>query len=162
MVTHDSSLARRVKRTLLIADGEIVNQWVARALPLLTPTQMLHATHELQPLRFQPGQEIMREQQPGDRFYIISGGTVEIALRRPGGNLVVVTTMGPGQYFGEIEMLRGGTSVATARAAGGPVEAFALAREDFLHLLAESEPTREAIGHVVSQRLDENVAARRN
>ncbi len=29
MVTHDSSLARRVKRTVLIADGEIVNEPVA-------------------------------------------------------------------------------------------------------------------------------------
>jgi putative ABC transport system ATP-binding protein len=36
MVTHDSALARRVKRTVLIADGEIVNEWLARALPLLT------------------------------------------------------------------------------------------------------------------------------
>jgi putative ABC transport system ATP-binding protein len=36
MVTHDSALARRVKRTVLIADGEIVNEWLAHALPLLT------------------------------------------------------------------------------------------------------------------------------
>src|SRR5512147_1963337 len=52
MVTHDSALARRVNRTVLIADGEIVNEWVARALPLLTHQQMLEATHALQPLQF--------------------------------------------------------------------------------------------------------------
>ncbi len=41
MVTHDSSLARRVTRTVLLADGEIVNEFVARALPQLNHAQML-------------------------------------------------------------------------------------------------------------------------
>jgi putative ABC transport system ATP-binding protein len=35
MVTHDSSLARRVKRTVLIADGEIVDE------PIAHPTRKL-------------------------------------------------------------------------------------------------------------------------
>ena len=39
MVTHDSSLARRVERTVLLADGEIVNEQAARALALLTHDQ---------------------------------------------------------------------------------------------------------------------------
>jgi ABC-type lipoprotein export system ATPase subunit len=160
MVTHDSSLARRVNRTILIADGEIVNEWVARALPLLTHQQMLDVSHHLEPLHFAPGQEIIHEGQPGDRFYIVARGTVEVALTRPGGNQVVVSHMMPGQYFGEIELLRGGRSIATIRAAGGPVEAYALPCDDFRALLAQSEPTRESIGQVVRERLGENQAAR--
>src|SRR5262245_10574143 len=33
MVTHDSDLARRVGRAIIVADGEIVNEYVAKALP---------------------------------------------------------------------------------------------------------------------------------
>ena len=162
MVTHDSSLARRVKRTILIADGEIVNEYVARALPLLTHQQMLAATHALAPLHFAPGEEIIHEDQPADRLYILQKGTVEVALKRPGGHAVVVGQMGPGQYVGEIELMRNQHSIATVRAAGGAVEAYAMPRETFASLLAESEPTREAVNHIVEQRLGENVAARRN
>src|SRR5690606_34296965 len=36
MVTHDDDLARRVNRTIVIADGEIVNEWLVKALPTLS------------------------------------------------------------------------------------------------------------------------------
>ncbi len=162
MVTHDSALARRVKRTVLIADGEIVNEWLARALPLLSHQQMLEATHRLQPLQFAPGQDIVQQGQPGDNLYIVNQGLVEVALKRPDGHDVIVGHMEPGQYFGEIELLRGEQSIASVRAAGGPVQAFALPRRDFLALLEQSEPTREAVAHVVSQRVSENRAARQD
>ena len=161
MVTHDSSLAKRVTQTVLIADGEIVNEWVVKALPTLTHQQMLEATHRLKAERFQPGQVIMQQEQPGDRFYIIMEGVVNIALQRPGGSEVVVTQMGPGQYFGEIELLRHDRSVATVRAAQAPVDVVALSEDAFMELLAESETTRDALQHVMRQRLRENVAARR-
>ncbi len=161
MVTHDSSLAKRVTRTVLIADGEIVNEWVVKALPTLTHAQMLEASHKLEHQRFGPGQVIMQQEQPGDRFYIIVEGTVNIALARSGGSEVVVTHMGPGQYFGEIELVRHDRSVATVRAGEAPVEVVTLSGDAFMDLLAESELTRDAIQHVVRQRLRENVAARR-
>ncbi len=80
MVTHDSSLAKRVSRTLLIADGEIVNEYVARALPLLNQELLLRATHKLQPLEFAPGATIIEQGTPTDKFYIVTKGQVEVAL----------------------------------------------------------------------------------
>ena len=47
IVTHDSGLAKTPHRTALIADGEIVNEYVAKALPTLTPAQLLAATHKI-------------------------------------------------------------------------------------------------------------------
>src|SRR5262245_9998782 len=47
IVTHDSSLARHAHRTALITDGEIVNEYVAKALPTLTHDQLLAATHKI-------------------------------------------------------------------------------------------------------------------
>src|SRR4029077_5618905 len=40
MVTHDSDLARRVNRTILISNGEIVNEYLVRALSALTQDQL--------------------------------------------------------------------------------------------------------------------------
>ena len=45
IVTHDSGLAKRTHRTALIADGEIVNEYVAKAMPTLSREQLLQATH---------------------------------------------------------------------------------------------------------------------
>jgi ABC-type lipoprotein export system ATPase subunit len=160
MVTHDSSLAKRLSRTVLIADGELVNEWVARALPTLTHQQMLSATHQMKPLQYAPGEEIICQDAPGDRFYIITQGTVEIALNRPGGHNVVVAHMNPGEYFGEIETYRGNKAIATVRAGLFPVEALSLDRQTFLNLISESEATRQAVERIVQLREAENRAAR--
>jgi len=157
MVTHDGSLAKRVSRTVLIADGEIVNEYVAKAMPTLTYDQMIEATRHLTALKFAPGAQIIEQGSTGDQFFIVTQGRVEVVLRRPNANDVVVTQYGPGQYFGEIEALRGGTRKATIRAAEGqPVEVVALDRETFTSLLAQSEATQEAITHQVDSRLAEN------
>ena len=161
MVTHDSSLAKRVTRTLLIADGEVVNEWVARALPTLSHQQMLDASHHLQRRHYAAGEEIIIEDQPGDRFYIITEGLVEIELKRPGGHNVVVTQMGPGEYFGEIETYSGDKAIATVRAGLFPVEVLSLDRENFMNLMAQSETTRQVLEQMIQKREKENIQARK-
>jgi putative ABC transport system ATP-binding protein len=160
MVTHDSSLAKRVSRTLLIADGEIVNEWVARAWPTLTHQQMLAATKALEPQIFAPGQTLIEQGQMGEKIFIITRGDVEVVLKRPGNSDVVVTRMGPGQYVGEIETFKGEHAIASVRAAQIPVEAVALEREEFIGLLEKSEITRQAVEHLIEQRERENAGAR--
>lgn len=162
MVTHDSSLARRASRTVLIADGEIVNEYIASALPTLSPQQMLKATHKMQTVKFTPGATILQEGGLSDQFYIITLGQVEVALKRPGASDVVVATYGPGQYFGEIELLRGGRTLASIRAGEQvAVEAAALDKETFISLLDESEETRKVIDQIVTSRMSENAAHRK-
>jgi ABC-type lipoprotein export system ATPase subunit len=162
MVTHDASLAKRVSRTVLVADGEIVNEWVAQTFPTLTHQQLLEASHKVQTLNFAPGEAIIRENQYNDRFNIITSGEVEIALKRPDAldDEVVVRRLGTGEYFGEVELFSGDKAIATVQASYMPVEVLSLDRQDFLALLQESEPTRDAIKHIVKERRAENRAAR--
>jgi len=161
MVTHDGSLARRVTRTVLLADGEVVNEYVASALPTLTLDQMAYATRHLTTATVAAGAAIMHQGGKEDRFYIIAKGKVEIVLHRPRGSDVVVAEMTQGQYFGEIEIMRGGTTAATVRAVqAGPVELVSLDRQTLVELLAQSEATREAIERTVEERIAENLAAR--
>jgi len=158
MVTHDSALAKRVSRTLLIADGEVVNEWVMRALPTLSHAQMLDATRNLEHLKFEPGQEIIRQDHPSNHFYIVTMGSAEVALHRPQGSDVVVARMTPGQFFGEISLLRDRTATASVRAAEGGLEVVAIDEAMFDRLMSESDITRESVETIAEQRLANNQA----
>lgn len=163
MVTHDSSQARRVDRTFLIADGEIVNEYVAKALPLLDHQLMLEATHNLQPIQYKPGETILREGDRPEKFYIVTQGIAEVVLTIPGGAEVIVNEMKTGQFFGEIELLKGGTNKATIRASvHTPVEVVALDKEIFESLITHSDALRASISKLAEDRLSENIQARQN
>ena len=44
MVTHDGDLAKRVKRTIIIADGEIIEGYLTNTFPDLTQNQLVWTT----------------------------------------------------------------------------------------------------------------------
>ena len=92
---------------------------------------------------------------------MVESGVVEVVLNQPS-HETMVARLGPGEFFGEVELLRGGNSIASIRAsADGPVELMALNREEFCRLLGESPVTEEAIGKLVQARLEENRAVDR-
>ncbi len=154
MVTHDSSLARRVSRTVLIVDGEVVNEYVARALPSLSPQLLLEATHRVQAMTFQPGATIIKENEPGQNFYIISKGTAEVVLKRPSGEDVVADRLQPGQYFGEVALLHSSRTIAAVRAMPeAPVEVLALDAASFQNLLEASPDFHSAVHTVADERV---------
>jgi ABC-type lipoprotein export system ATPase subunit len=162
IVTHDSSLARHAHRTALIADGEIVNEYVVKALPTLTHHQLLMATHKLQPRHYEPGAMIIMEGKSSDAFYIISRGTVDVILPRPNQSDVIAVQLGPGKYFGEMEFFHDRRSRASIRACEScPVEVLALDYETLSSLLNESEPTREALHQAADRHETENVEGRK-
>ena len=162
MVTHDPSLTGRTSRTLIISDGELVNETLAKALPLLDHNQMLAATRQLTYLSFPPNSNILQRDTHVDHFYMITRGQVEVVLCSQPGKDVHLATLNPGQFFGEIELLRGGLSIACVRSAPhNPVELAALPRQAFNQILAESSLTAEAIADLVQKRLAENRSADR-
>jgi ABC-type lipoprotein export system ATPase subunit len=158
MVTHDSTLAQRATRTMLLVDGEILNEYVAKVLPALTPAQVVKASQSIQPLHFEAGATILQEGDAGGNFYIITNGQAEVLLPRPEGNDVVVTRLKPGQYFGEIELVRGSRNAATVRAAEHQaVDVLSLEREALLALLEESPETQAALEEYANRHLAENI-----
>ncbi len=162
MVTHDPSLTERTTRNIIISDGEIIDEAIALALPLLNHRQMLDVTKKSQRLYFTPSQTIIHQDEHIDNFFMIASGTVEVVLQGKSREDATISQLAPGQFFGEIELTRGGKSIANVRAAPEtPVELLALPREEFKQLLKESPVTEEAIVRMVQHRLSENKATDR-
>ena len=162
IVTHDSGLAKRTHRTALIADGEIVNEYVAKAMPTLSHDQLLLATRKANVQRYDPGAMILNEGTSGNLFYIVSKGSVDIILERSNAANVIAAQMGPGQYFGEIEFLHGQGRSASVRASerGGEVELLTLNFDTLRDLLDNSETTRDEFHRIADERQKQNVELR--
>jgi ABC-type lipoprotein export system ATPase subunit len=161
VVTHDSALAKRTHRTALIADGEIVNEYVAKAMPALTREQMLQATRIAKLHHYKPGTMILTEGTNADAFYIVTKGTVEVILPRAKQSDVVVLQLGPGKVLGEMAFFHERKRKASVRAAeSGPAELLSIAYEDLDELLKESEATREALHKMADRHEEQNIALR--
>jgi ABC-type lipoprotein export system ATPase subunit len=161
IVTHDSGLAKRTHRTALITDGEIVNEYVAKAMPTLTQDQMLEATRDAKSMVYEPGTLIFSEGTNADCFYIVSKGTVEVVLPRVNQSDVIALQLGPGKYFGEIEFFHEKKHRASIRASErGPVEVLCISYDQLSELLGESPITREALHESAHKHEEENIARR--
>jgi Cyclic nucleotide-binding domain len=100
-----------------------------RQVPFFRPLPFAiveHLASELQSATYEPGDVIIREGEPGDRFYIIAAGRARAA--KEGKQL---REMGEGESFGEIALLRRIPRTATVTALSR-LEARILAREEFL------------------------------
>jgi putative ABC transport system ATP-binding protein len=144
MVTHDGDLAKRVKRTIIIADGEIIEEYLARTFPALTQSQLIWTTARLQSQRYPAGAVIMRQGEPADRFYFVTKGEVEAILDDKQGNEHLMEQLPRGSYFGGIGLIRGGANLASIRAAGD-VEVASLEQANFNEFMNLSEATKAAI-----------------
>jgi len=162
IVTHDSGLAKRTHRTALIADGEIVNEYVAKAMPTLSHDQLLLATRQAKIQRYEPGAMILNEGASGNLFYIVSKGSVEIFLERANAADVVAAQIGPGQYFGEMEFMHGRRRSASVRASerGSQIEVLTLSFDTLRDLLDKSEATRDEIQRIADERKKQNIELR--
>ncbi len=161
IVTHDSGLAKRTHRTALIADGEIVNEYVAKAMPTLSHGQLLLATKSAKKLNFNAGAMILSEGTNADTFYIVTEGTVEVILPRPNQSDVIALQLGPGKVFGEMEFFHETKHRASIRASeSSAVEVLAIGYDDLSEILDQSEVTREALHQMANKHNGENLSWR--
>ena len=161
IVTHDSSLAKQTHRTALIADGEIVNEYVAKAMPMLSYEQLLSATHKFKSRHYDAGAMILVEGKNSDAFYIVSKGSVDVILPRPNQSDVVAVELGPGKYFGEMEFFHEHHNRASIRACEScDVDLLAISYDQLTELLSQSEATREALHQAANLHERENTQQR--
>ena len=74
-------------------------------------------------------------------------------LNHPDGREIFVEALGPGQFFGEMALLQGGSRQATVRAAQDtPVDVVTLNRDLFFEIITQSEETHQVLRQVVNER----------
>ena len=151
MVTHDSDLARRVNRTIVISDGEIVNEYLVRALASLTQDQLVEVARRVQPQSFPPGAPIVRQGEAGDKFYIIVDGKADVFINQPGGTQILVNRLKAGQYFGEMALLGGGVRAATVSAGESGVSVVGLDNATFTELINDSRGLRDELTGLIER-----------
>ncbi len=120
------------------------------SVPIFAPLpggSIEHLATRLVPLRVESGSMIVREGDAGDRFYIVAEG--ELSVSQEGAPL---TALGPGDYFGEIALLRDTARTATVTSRTDAV-LYALDREDFLAAVTGHPQSAEAAESVMSARL---------
>lgn len=161
VVTHDSGLAKRTNRTALIADGEIVNEYVVKAMPTMPRELLLQATRVARTQNYEPGAMILVEGTSADSFYIVTKGIVEVVLPRVNQSDVVTLQLGPGKVFGEMAFFHERKRRASVRASERVrVEVLVLKYDQLDELLSQSEVTREALHQMADKHEAENIALR--
>jgi len=161
VVTHDSGLAKRTHRTALIADGEIVNEYVAKAMPTLSRELLLQASRVARKQSYDAGSMIITEGSNAEDFYIVTKGTVEVVLPRPNQSDVIVLQLGPGKFLGEMAFFHERKRSASVRASeSGSVEVLVIGYDQLDELLSQSEVTREALHQMADKHEKNNIALR--
>ena len=113
----------------------------------LSPGTLDELASSLIPVSATAGTEIVRKGEHGDRFYVVASGEVDVV-----GLGEEVATLGPGDHFGEIALLRDVPRTATVRAKTD-VELYALERDEFLSAVTGHPESAEAADAVVASRL---------
>ncbi len=153
LVTHDPSITSRTHRNIIISDGELIDETIAKSLPLLRHRHMLEFTKLIEERVYQPHETIIPRDQHVDYFFMIRKGEVEVILQEKKKDHIA-SRLSENEFFGEMELLRGGKSIANVRAGSQPVEVLALPRADFIRVMNESPITAEALGKIVQKRLE--------
>lgn len=100
-------------------------------------------------VRAAPGTAVVREGEIGHHLYVIEDGQVDVIHHdRP------VATLGPGDYFGEIALLRHVRRTATV-VAKSPATLLSLEREGFLEEVTGHPVVRKTVDVAVEERLRE-------
>jgi hypothetical protein len=113
----------------------------------LSPLALERLAASLAPASAAAGEEIVRQGEPGDRYYVLAAGRVEVLVdgRR-------VRELGPGGGFGEIALLRQVPRTATVRAMEAS-ELLTLERAPFLETLTGYPVARVAADAVIADLL---------
>ena len=130
--TIDKFTFTSVLGTLKDAETESIGISILRNVKILEGLSEKHLatiSRNLTVLEFTDGQEIIRQGDEGDRFYMLSSGEVAVTV-----NHAEVARLKKGSYFGEMSLMNDERRNATVTALGS-VTCYALHRSDVSWLL---------------------------
>lgn len=150
MVTHDISLSERTTRTLLISDGELINPWVASALPHLGHSQLLWLTHNLKARQLPAGAIVPDLHSQGEWLILVAGGQLEVLDDRGRHHEQPLMRLGAGNALSSLDLQASGIKQPRLRAVGEAVEFLVTEGQELKRWLNET-PTNRSILQKVEQ-----------
>ncbi|MDD5772626.1 MAG: mechanosensitive ion channel family protein [bacterium] len=125
-----------------------------RQVGILKPLSESELTELSKGLNFQKfgtGEIIFHENEQGDSFYIIKSGLVEVSKQVKFGKSSVISTLGPGNYFGEMSLLTGEKRNATIKALED-TELIAITHGPFKKILVNNPDIVESLSRILEER----------
>ncbi len=156
IVTHDNRILDVADRILKMVDGYIVSDVVVADSMVIGeflkkssifrdvgPGVLAGAAKEMKLISYAQGEFVIQQGETGDKFFLIRSGAVEI-LKEKGGRMQSLGTLGPGDFFGELALLRDEPRAATVKALEN-IEVFVLPKARFDEVVHASSSFREQL-----------------
>jgi putative ABC transport system ATP-binding protein len=163
MVTHDNRILDVADRIVNMIDGRIKSNVVVRESSLicdflkecpvfrpLTPRTLTQVADQMILEKYPAGTIIMRQGDPGDKFYLIRAGAVDVIVDYETSPRTVAT-LGKGDFFGEAALLTGEPRNATV-IAKEDVQLYTLGKEEFQAVVAASASFEEELRKALFER----------
>ncbi len=163
MVTHDNRILDVADRIINMVDGRIKSNVVVDesaaiceflgkcpAFAGLTAGTLAQAADRMTRESYRPGETIIREGDPGDKFYIVRSGTAFVRQQEETTDQPIAQ-LTSGDFFGEMALLTGQPRSASV-AAHDDVEVYALGKDDFNAVIAASASFDEELRKALFER----------
>jgi CRP/FNR family transcriptional regulator, cyclic AMP receptor protein len=136
--------------TSMPIDTSILNE--IEHLRELNPLEQAALAEKIDLLVYSADQMVFSYGDPGHALYIVRRGEFEIYVKNDQGEKIVLEISQPGDVFGEVALLDGGSRTAWAAAVGN-AEVLRLDREHFEDYLRQCTPAALNLLSVVARRL---------
>ena len=113
---------------------------------------LLTLASQMRRRRFRRGEVIFHQGDIGDSLQVVVSGGVKIVLPSQEGDEAIITTLHPGEFFGELALLDGAPRSTTATALDA-TETLTLPRDRFLRLLDDDPRIVRALLHALAEEL---------
>ena len=117
----------------------------------LSRQDLRRVARHLKIINYSAGEEIITQGDPGEVFYLIRSGSVNVVAMDENGAVYMRKMLREGNYFGEISVLTGEPRTASVIAMED-VELFLLNKGDFRAILREFHPLDEKISEKIAFR----------
>lgn len=141
---------RSLRAIDMAAEVHLVELELLRRIPIFEPLSVLSIEQlaaSLVPVHAEPGEEVIRQGETGDRYYVLAEGSVDVLV-----DGIRVRSLGRGQGFGEIALLRAVPRTATVIATS-EIELLALDRAPFLEAVTGHPQSADAAASVIAGHL---------
>jgi putative ABC transport system ATP-binding protein len=164
IVTHDNRILDVATRIVNMVDGRIksnvvVTEAVVTCLFLsrvslftqLSPDALAKVAEKMTRESFAAGTRIIAQGEPGDKFYLIGRGAVDVIMQKDGEEAKTVARLGVGDFFGERALMTDEPRNATV-VAREDTGVYALAKADFKAAMEEHGTLKEQLLKAYFQR----------